>query len=192
VLPDGTYATQSAAVEAIPSSTAAVTDPLSAHSLRSLFLSGDTFFGAVVAVALVKLLLRLKAAAAANDAPSVVQLRKRSAEIMLLLVSMLRHDEQKAGSSELSLDRDSRDRIATCLKMITEPSKDIVHLWLEAYRASYAAMLEERRSRDIEEQDRRDAAYACQVRATVCFQVLPTCSPVLHLSVCICDRSHIY
>jgi coatomer subunit beta len=162
VLADGTYATQSAVAVAAPSAASAAADPHSAQNLRIIFLAGDTFFGAVVAVSLVKLLLRLKAAAAATGSPAASELRKRSAQIMLLLVSMLRHDEQKAGQSELSLDRDSRDRIATCLKMITEPSKDIVHLWLEAYRASYAATLEERRSRDIEEQDARNAANACQ------------------------------
>ena len=34
--------------------------------------------------------------------------------------------------------------------------------WLEAYRTSYAAMLEERRERDLEEADAKAAANACQ------------------------------
>lgn len=161
VLADGTYATQVA--EASPAPAAAVAgDPLGAQNLRALFVAGDTFLGAVTAVTLVKLLLRLKAAAAATGAPDVTDVRRRSAETMLALVAMLRFDEARAAGSTLALDRDSRDRIATCFRMLTEPSKDVVQLWLEAYRASYAEMLEERRSRDIEEQDAKAAANACQ------------------------------
>jgi hypothetical protein len=160
VLADGTYATQTAAAEAAPAAIAA--DPLATHNLRILFIAGDTFLGAVVAITLVKLLLRLKAAAAATGAPIVKDIRRRSAETMLVLVAMLRFDEEKAGTSALALDKDSRDRIATCFMMLSNPSRDIVQCWLDAYRASYTAMLQEQRGRDIEEQDAKAAANACQ------------------------------
>lgn len=160
VLADGTYATQTAAAEAAPAAIAA--NPLATHNLRTLFIAGDTFLGAVVAVTLVKLLLRLKAAAAATGAPIVKDIRRRSAETMLVLVAMLRFDEERAGASALALDKDSRDRIATCFMMLSNPSRDVVQCWLDAYRSSYAAMLEERRGRDIEEQDAKAAANACQ------------------------------
>lgn len=40
--------------------------------------------------------------------------------------------------------------------------RHIVQCWLEAYRTSYAAMLEERRGRDLEEADAKAAAHAAQ------------------------------
>ena len=162
VLADGTYATQSAAAEAAPARPAATLAPGATRNLRTLFTAGDTFLGAVVAVTLVKLMLRLKAAAAATGAPDIKSVRKRSAEVMLVLVAMLRFDEERAGGSTLALDKDARDRIATCLNMLHAPDRDVVQCWLEAYRKSYAAMLEERRSRDIEEQDAKNAGHACQ------------------------------
>lgn len=90
--------------------------------------AGDTFLGAVVAVTLVKLLLRLKAAAAATGAPPVKDVRRRSAECMLALVAMLRFDEVKAAGSALALDKDARDRIATCFAMLHNPDREVVQV----------------------------------------------------------------
>ena len=90
--------------------------------------AGDTFLGAVVAITLVKLLLRLKAAAAATGAPPIKDVRKRSAECMLALVAMLRFDEAKAGGSALALDKDARDRIATCFAMLHTPDREVVQV----------------------------------------------------------------
>ena len=82
----------------------------------------------MVAVTLVKLLLRLKAAAAATGAPPIKDVRKHSAECMLALVAMLRFDEAKAGGSALALDKDARDRIATCFAMLHTPDREVVQV----------------------------------------------------------------
>ena len=143
VLADGTYATQTAAADAAPTNFATgAALPGSARNLRALFVAGDTFLGTVTAVTLVKLLLRLKAATAVTGDPPVKTVRKRTAEVMLVLVAMLRFDEAKAAGSALALDKDCRDRIATCFHMLNDPSKETVECWLEAYRTSYAAMLQ--------------------------------------------------
>lgn len=159
VLADGTYATQAAVAEA-PSGNADNKDtPI--VTLRSLIVGGDTYLGAVVCVTLVKLLLRLAAPDIAEP-PSPQTLQKRKAECMLVMVSMLRLSEQSSSGSLLGLDRDSHDRIVTCVNMLNKPSEEVAKLWMTAYRAAYSASLEEQRTRAADEADAKAAENAAQ------------------------------
>lgn len=159
VLADGTYATQAAVAEApVPSSTAGDTTTV---TLRSLIIAGDTFLGAVVCVTLVKLLLRLQATFA-NSAEGRHVTRRRQAEAMLVMVSLLKVAEDRSGGSVLGVDKDSRDRIVTCLEILKNPSEEVVRMWLEAYRAAYSASLEEQRNRAAHEADAKAAENKCQ------------------------------
>jgi hypothetical protein len=159
VLLDGTYATQAAVAEIPLVSTASAGNKM--VNLRSLIISGDMYLGAVVCVSLVKLLLRLKVAAE-TDGAAEHTVRKRTAECMLVMVSMLRLNEQRPGGGTLALDKDSQDRIVTCMRMLDNPPKDVVTCWLEAYRSAYSASLEEQRNRAAEEADEKAAENACQ------------------------------
>lgn len=159
VLADGTYATQAAVAEA-PVALSAAGDT-AVVTLRSLVLAGDTFLGAVVCVTLVKLLLRLQAVHA-NNAAGRPLVRRRKAEVMLVMVGLLKLAEDRSGGSVLGMDKDSRDRIVTCLHMLNSPSEEVVRLWLEAYRAAYSASLEEQRIRAADEADAKAAENKCQ------------------------------
>ena len=159
VLADGTYATQAAVAEA--PAAASTTGDTAMITLRSLVIGGDTFLGAVVCVTLVKLLLRLQAVHGNNPAGRP-GLRRRKAEVMLVMVSLLKMADQRSGGSILGMDKDSRDRIVTCINMLNGPSEDVVRLWLEAYRAAYSASLEEQRNRAADEADAKAAENKCQ------------------------------
>lgn len=159
VLADGTYATQAAVAEA-PTAASTAGDTATV-TLRSLIIGGDTFLGAVVCVTLVKLLLRLQAVHA-NHAAGQAGVRRRRAEVMLVMVSLLKLADQRSGGSVLGMDKDSRDRIVTCLNMLNSPCEDVVRLWMEAYRAAYSASLEEQRSRAATEADAKAAENKCQ------------------------------
>lgn len=117
VLADGTYATQAAVLEApLP---AAGPGGASAPNLRALLLGGDFFLGGVIAAALTKLVLRLRAlgapAAAANRA---------AAGAMLSIASILRLGEW--GGLPSPLDDDSRERMVACLNVLARPEPDMV------------------------------------------------------------------
>lgn len=159
VLADGTYATQAAVAEA-PAGNAASAES-TVVTLRSLIVGGDTYLGAVVCVTLVKLLLRLAGPDVENPI-SPQTLQKRKAECMLVMVSMLRLSEQGSSGSLLGLDRDSHDRIVTCLQMLNSPSEEVALLWMTAYRAAYSASLEEQRTRAADEADAKAAENAAQ------------------------------
>lgn len=160
MLADGTYATQAAVAEAPTNNTAGNTET-TIVTLRSLIVGGDTYLGAVVCVTLVKLLLRL--AGPGVESPVSAQiLQKRKAECMLVMVSMLRLSEQSSSGSLLGLDRDSHDRIVTCLQMLNAPTEDVARLWMTAYRAAYSASLEEQRTRAADEADAKAAEKKSQ------------------------------
>jgi coatomer subunit beta len=185
VLADGTYATQAAVPEVPGGGKSSKTESV-VVTLRSLIVGGDTYLGAVVCVTLVKLLLRLAAPGIA-DPVSQKTLQKRKAECMLVMVSMLRMSEQGSSGSLLGLDRDSHDRIVTCLHMLKSPSEEVAKLWMTAYRAAYSASLEEQRTRAADEADAKAAENASQPDDPIDFahlkhrrgvsQVQLTCSP---------------
>ncbi|KAI4329440.1 hypothetical protein L6164_021703 [Bauhinia variegata] len=145
ILADGTYATQSAALETAMSPPTLVQGSLSSiGNLRSLILSGDFFLGAVVACTLTKLILRLE-----EVQSSKVEVNKATTQALLIMVSML----QLGQSSVLPhpIDSDSHDRIVLCIRLLCNAGDEIRKIWLESCRQSFVKMLADKQRRETEE-----------------------------------------
>jgi coatomer subunit beta len=116
VLADGTYASQAAVLEApLPAGGASASAP----ALRALLLGGDFFLGGVVAAALTKLVLRLRALGAPRAAAN-----RAAAGAMLAVAAILRLGTWSGLPSPL--DDDSRDRMAACLEVLARPEPETV------------------------------------------------------------------
>ncbi|KGN58492.1 coatomer subunit beta-1 [Cucumis sativus] len=145
ILADGTYATQSAALETAMSPPTLVQGSLSSiGNLRSLILSGDFFLGAVVACTLTKLVLRLE-----EVQPSKVEVNRTFTQALLIMVSMLQLGE----SSFLPhpIDSDSRDRIVLCIRLLSNTGDEVRKIWLQSCRQSFVKMLAEKQRHETEE-----------------------------------------
>ncbi|OWM69521.1 coatomer subunit beta-1-like [Punica granatum] len=145
VLADGTYATQSAALETAMSPPTLVQGSMSSvGNLRSLLLSGDFFLGAVVACTLTKLVLRLE-----EVQPLKVEVNKATTQALLIMVSML----QLGQSSVLPhpIDNDSQDRIILCIRLLCNTGDEMRKIWLQSCRESFVKMLAEKQLRETEE-----------------------------------------
>ena len=145
ILADGTYATQSAALETAMSPPTFVQGSLSSTgNLRSLILSGDFFLGAVVACTLTKLVLRLE-----EVQPLKVEVNKASAQALLYMVSMLQLGESSVLPQPI--DNDSRDRIVLCMRLLCNTGDEVRKIWLESCRESFVKMLADKQLRETEE-----------------------------------------
>ncbi|KAI9073058.1 hypothetical protein K1719_044978 [Acacia pycnantha] len=145
VLADGTYATQSAALETAMSPPTLVQGSLtSIGNLRSLILSGDFFLGAVVACTLTKLVLRLE-----EVQTSKVEVNRATTQALLIMVSML----QLGQSSILPhpIDNDSHDRIVLCIRLLCNTGDDVRRIWLQSCRQCFVKMLADKQHRETEE-----------------------------------------
>ncbi|SCU86976.1 LAME_0D08306g1_1 [Lachancea meyersii CBS 8951] len=114
VLPDGTYATESA-FAAAPTESSASEEKESKPPLRRFVLSGDFYTASVLATTIVKCVLRFEKS---SQDGSVLNALK--AEAMLILVSILR-----AGQSSLvekRIDEDSAERIMIALSILMDQS----------------------------------------------------------------------
>ena len=142
ILADGTYATQSAALETAMSPPTFVQGSLSSTgNLRSLILSGDFFLGAVVACTLTKLVLRLE-----EVQPSKVEVNKASIQALLIMVSMLQLGESSVLPQPI--DNDSHDRIVLCIRLLCNTGDEIRKIWLQSCRESFVKMLDDKQCRE--------------------------------------------
>ncbi|KAG9130180.1 hypothetical protein Leryth_018767 [Lithospermum erythrorhizon] len=144
ILADGTYATQSAALETTFSAPTATQGSLTTLYLRSLILAGDFFLGAVVACTLTKLVLRLQ-----DVQPSTSEVNKTKCSALLIMVSMVQYGQ----SSVLPhpIDSDSYDRIVLCIRLLCNTGDEVRKIWLESCRESFAKMLSDKQLRESEE-----------------------------------------
>ncbi|KAK9757140.1 hypothetical protein RND81_01G143100 [Saponaria officinalis] len=145
VLADGTYATQSAALETIMSPPTLVQGSLASQgNLRSLLLSGDFFLGAVVACTLTKLVLRLE-----EVQPSKAEVNKATTQALLYMVSMI-----QLGQSPVlphPIDGDAYDRIILCIRLLCNSGNVARKIWLHTCRESFVNMLADKQFRETEE-----------------------------------------
>ncbi|KAG8045246.1 hypothetical protein GUJ93_ZPchr0008g13481 [Zizania palustris] len=155
VLADGTYATQSAATEAISTPSVAPGSSSSTLNLRSLILSGDFFLSAVIACTLTKLVSRLD-----EVQPSKVEANKACTGALLIMTSML----QLGQSSYLPhpIDNDSYDRIVLCVRLLCNTGDDIRKIWLQSCRQSFAKMLAEKQFWETEEMKAKAQVFHAQ------------------------------
>ncbi|KAF6000916.1 Coatomer subunit beta [Cyanidiococcus yangmingshanensis] len=161
VLPDGTYATESAYTMMVSERTAHRTAELdgqpgwlegSAPTLRRLLLQGDNFLGVSVVSTLTKLALRLNQAHAAGDnvqsTPSVC--RRATAYALLLSASLLRVGRFRTEPAT-RLDADAAERIASCIQVLLQAMESrldpvVLHLWLESSHLAFCEMLRKHRA----------------------------------------------
>lgn len=121
VLVDGTYATQTSAVE----TAAMVEDPFdSSPNIRSLIMGGDFFVGSVCSAALTKMALRLSTEGLAPKPAT----NKFLAQSILLVASMLRLGKSK--STVNPIDADNADRMGICLRVMAGPQSELSKIWL--------------------------------------------------------------
>lgn len=152
VLADGSYATQTALPgEAQGGAAGAAGAGAAANvpNLRALLLGGDYFLGAVIAATLTKLVLRLKELRALPPA----SVNRLTADVMLLIAAILRLGESGAAAQAglHPMDADSRDRMATCLRMLAGGDDGAAGVWLEECRAAFAALIADKQQREAAE-----------------------------------------
>lgn len=130
VLPDGTYATETAFTAQL-----SVADADDTTQIRRFILDGEFFLAAVLASTLVKLVLRMEAVGI--DAAKVNPLR---AEALLIMVSVLRVGETSFVKHKI--DEDSADRILACIKFLTEENEECVRqAFLEDTRQAFQTQI---------------------------------------------------
>ncbi|KAM7476164.1 hypothetical protein LguiB_023407 [Lonicera macranthoides] len=145
ILADGTYATQSAAIETAVSAPNIVQGSLaSTGNLRTLILAGDFFLAAVVACTLTKLILRLE-----EVQPSKVDVNKATTQALLIMVSVLQLGQSL--SIPQPIDDDSYDRILLCIRLLCNTGDEIRKIWLQTCRQSFVKMLGDKQLRETEE-----------------------------------------
>lgn len=133
VLPDGTYATESAL-------TSETTDSLESDSktpIRKQILAGGFYLGAVLASTLVKLILRLQSLKQTQEKI----LNGLKAEALLIMVSILRVGESSLVSKKI--DEDSADRILSYIKILNdeEDLQEIKTSFLEDTKDAFKAQI---------------------------------------------------
>lgn len=145
VLADGTYATQSAALEtAMSPPTLAQGSLISVGNLRSLLLAGDFFLGAVIACTLTKLVWRLE-----KVQSSKVEVNKATTQALLIMVSMIQLGQSSAVPHPI--DADSQDRIVLCIRLLCNTGDYMRNIWLQSCRESFVKMLADKQLRETEE-----------------------------------------
>ncbi|CAM9016632.1 unnamed protein product [Wickerhamomyces anomalus] len=143
VLPDGTYATESALTSEKKSTKEEVRPPL-----RQFILDGEFYTSAVLASTFVKLILRFQ-----EISQNAQILNALKAEGLLILVSILRVGETSYVSKKI--DEDSAERILTAITYIAEgkESKLLEIAFLEATRDAYKVQVaaEDKRKAKLDE-----------------------------------------
>jgi len=130
VLADGTYASQSIAptVDEKESGEEEI-------KLRALLLSGDSFLAACLASSVTKMVLRYCSIRKLGSKASNFQIARG----LLLLSSLLRIGEK--ANKKNQLDRDSRQRVLTCIQALLHPEMVQV-AFLKKCRESFHSMLQ--------------------------------------------------
>ncbi|KAI8089672.1 adaptin N terminal region-domain-containing protein [Halteromyces radiatus] len=168
ILPDGTYATESAYTE--PASVQSRLESVKSASkppLRALILNGDYYLGSVLATTLTKLVLRYSKLVA--DA-SLANARK--AEAMLIMTSIIRVGQSQFVS--FPIDEDSYDRIMQDLRVVGNHSQDgiVDKVYLEETKAVYAKQIQDEERRAAEAKASDQTGVKIQVDDAIVFRQL--------------------
>jgi len=131
VTADGTYATQSAFVG--KSSSAGVSD--NRPTLRAYLLKGDFFIGSAIGSTLTKLALKYT-----DIVSDELQRNKFCAEAMLIMASIIHFG--KSGLPEKAMTEDDVDRLAVCVKVLSERSGFLKDIFNIECRKAVTVMLE--------------------------------------------------
>ncbi|KAI8341029.1 adaptin N terminal region-domain-containing protein [Chlamydoabsidia padenii] len=167
ILPDGTYATESAYTE--PSAAARLDTVKSAVKppLRALLLNGDYYLGSVLATTLTKLALRYS-----KLVSDPVSGNARRAEAMLIMTSIIRVGQSQFVSFQI--DEDSYDRIMQDLRVVGTYSQGGVvdKVFLEETKAAYAKQIQDEEKRAAEAKANDQGGVKIQVDDAIVFRQL--------------------
>lgn len=149
VLADGTYATQTALTSAADEETLGA-DGI--PTLRKLMLKGNYLLGAAAAVALMKMVLRMRRERGADDA----QVKKATTKLLLTCCSMIQAGKVAKGA--MRLDKDSHERISFIIRTLLDPTvlDEVETAILEDCRRVFTDVIE--RDRKLIREREADAA----------------------------------
>jgi coatomer subunit beta len=186
VLPDGTYATETAySVTAKDQSASRVGandvsrwEEANMPMLRRLLLQSDDFLGVSVMIALTKLALRLSEAREPNgDPPCAAALCRRATAYALLLGASLLRLGRYRTEPITRLDDDTAERIAACIQVLlqamdTRLDATVRHLWLESSHLAFCEMLKRHRASEDELAKARALDHQIPPDALIDFRLL--------------------
>lgn len=144
VTADGTYATQSAFSTATTATKSEQRPPL-----RGYLMDGEYFVGAALSSTLVKLALRYS--------ELVSDPKKQNsfiAESMLIMASIIHLG--KSGLTSKSINDDDLERIALCLKVLSDRSPLMIEIFNGECRKSLASMLAAKQEEELENQKAKE------------------------------------
>lgn len=164
VLPDGTYATESALTADVNSN--GFEDEKKAP-IRKQLLAGDFYLGAVLSSTLVKLILRLRKL---NTQEKILNALK--AEALLIMVSILRLGESSLVKKKI--DEDSADRVFSYIRILNdeEDVEEITTSFLDDTKDAFKAQITDVETKKAEEEARDLHANADQVDDAIAFRQL--------------------
>ena len=143
VTADGTYATQSAFSSERESGAGGSKKDQERPPLRKYLMEGDFFVGSALASTLTKLAIRFKGQDSAGDPSVPKKINRYVAETMLVLTSILHLG--KSGLPTKPITSDDFDRIAACLKVLSEQGDTaavVEPIYLDDCRKALVEMLE--------------------------------------------------
>lgn len=129
VTADGTYASQSAFSASVPAKKEQTRPPL-----RQFLADGDFFIGAALSTTLTKLALRFATLTQDKQKQNMFM-----AEAMLIMAAILHYG--KSGLPTKPITDDDVDRIATCIRVLSEHSPFLVTIFNDKCRSSLSNML---------------------------------------------------
>ncbi|PVU93360.1 hypothetical protein BB561_003340 [Smittium simulii] len=145
ILPDGTYATESALVSSHSANKNLANNP----PLRALLLSGNYYLGTVLANTLVKLVLRF----AELKAPEQ-EFNKFNAQALLVMIGVIRIGQSKFVS--FSIDNDSYDRILACIRALEHREEDMSELEAIFLTESHSAFSRIIKQKDVRQESSKN------------------------------------
>ncbi len=154
ILADGSYATETDVVQASQSSASGASadvlgsvDGAGGPVLRAHLLKGNFFVASALGSALTKLALRVSRFA---DVEPVIKNAVR-AEVLLILVSMLRLGDSSALARPI--EKDSRERLVQCANVLLVNNPQLEALFLDQTHASFSEMLRSQTSERKKQQE---------------------------------------
>ncbi|KAJ2042790.1 coatomer subunit beta [Coemansia sp. S16] len=167
VLPDGTYATESALTASASASTALKLD--TKPPLRAVLLHSDFFTGTVLASTLAKLVLRF---ARLEGEPSE-QLNSLRAEAVLIMAGVIRVGQSTFVSN--AIDEDSYDRVLACIRALEYMDEDAAVLtdaFISDTQSAFARLVKGEAKREREEKKLHSKETAVQVDDAIGFRLV--------------------
>ncbi|KAJ2796489.1 coatomer subunit beta, partial [Coemansia furcata] len=169
VLPDGTYATESAMTASASASTSAALKLDSKPPLRAVLLHSDFFTGTVLASTLAKLVLRF----ARLEGESDEQLNSLRAEAVLIMAGVIRVGQSTFVSN--AIDEDSYDRVLACIRALEYMDEDAAVLtdaFISDTQSAFARLVKGEAKREREEKKLHSKETAVQVDDAIGFRLV--------------------